>query len=163
MDWDLASRIVISLGLPFSIFVFLYERRKEREADAVEVNEALSAAYTDFLKLVIQNPDLSLSSDRSTPGLNEEQRERMNAIFEILTSIFQRAYLLGFGRNLTGKRGKRWRAWEAYMRQWCRRDDYRARLAALLPIEDPDFARFIRRIAAEEEARAEQPPGPTGT
>ncbi|MBV0891840.1 hypothetical protein KTN05_08255 [Paracoccus sp. Z118] len=150
MDWDLTSRIVISLGLPFSIFVFLYERRKERDADAAEVNELLSAAYTDFLKLVIQNPDLSLSSDRSTAGLNDEQRERMNAMFEILTSIFQRAYLLGYARNLSGKRRQRWRAWETFIRQWCRRDDYRARLATLLPIEDPDFAAFIRKIAAEE-------------
>ena len=134
MDWDLTSRIVISLGLPFSIFVFLYERRKASEAAAAEVNELLSVAYTDFLKLVIQNPDLSLSSDRSTVGLNDEQRERMNAMFEILTSIFQRAYLLGYADNLSGKRLKRWRAWESFIRQWCRRDDYRARLVTLLPI-----------------------------
>lgn len=153
MDWDLTSSIVLSLGLPFSIFVFVYERRKEREADAAEVNELLSSAYTDFLKLVVENPDLRLASDRSTPDLSDEQRERMDAIFEILTSVFQRAYLLVYAENLTGKRLTRWRTWEVFIRQWCRRDDYRARLLSLLPIEDPDFAAFIRRVAAEEEER----------
>lgn len=36
------------------------------------------------------------------------------------------------------------------MREWCKRADFRAALPELMNGEDPDFARTIQRIAAEE-------------
>jgi hypothetical protein len=39
------------------------------------------------------------------------------------------------------------------MREWCRRDDFLALLPQLLQGEDPDFAAYIRRLAAEEGGR----------
>ena len=150
--WELLSAIVTALGLPFAIFVYVADRRKAREVEEEEVNELLAAAYTDFLKLVIDNPDLKLRSPDSTRGLTPEQQDRMRAMFEILTSLFERAYLLTYEENLTGKKLRRWLSWEDFMREWVRRDDFRESLPAMLPGEDPDFAAHIRRLAAEEEA-----------
>ena len=36
------------------------------------------------------------------------------------------------------------------MREWCRREDFRMALPALLPGEDEDFRRLIERLAGEE-------------
>lgn len=36
------------------------------------------------------------------------------------------------------------------MREWCRREDFRTALPALLHGEDMDFAAYIGKIAAEE-------------
>jgi hypothetical protein len=36
------------------------------------------------------------------------------------------------------------------MREWCRREDFRALLPRLLQGEDPEFAQFIRDLAARE-------------
>ena len=89
--WELLSAVVTTLGLPFAIFVYVADRRKAREVEEEEVNELLAAAYTDFLKLALDNPDLRLRSPDSTHGLTEEQQDRMRAMFEILTSLFERA------------------------------------------------------------------------
>ena len=43
-----------------------------------------------------------------------------------------------------------WQTWEDYMRYWCRRGDFRSLLANLLEGEDPDFQKYITRIADEE-------------
>lgn len=148
--WELLSYIVTVFGLPLAILSFLHEQRKERENEEEEVYQQLSDAYTDFLKLVIANPDLKLRSQASTPDLNEEQQERTQAMFEILISLFERAYLLAYEENMAPKQLRRWRSWEDYMREWCRREDFRAQLPRLLQGEDPDFASYICRLAEEE-------------
>ncbi len=151
-NWELLSYVVTVFGLPLAIFSFLHEQRKERENEDEEVYQQLSDTYTDFLKLVIANPDLKLRSQLSTPDLNEEQTERMQVMFEILISLFERAYLLVYDDKMSQKQLRRWRSWEDYMREWCRREDFSSQLPRLLHGEDPDFSEYIRQLAAEEDA-----------
>lgn len=152
--WELLSYIVTVFGLPLAILSFLHEQRKERENEEEEVYQQLSEAYTDFLKLVIANPDLKLRSQTSAPDLSEEQRERQHVMFEILISLFERAYLLVYEEDMTGKQLRRWMSWEDYMREWCRRDDFRQLLPRLLQGEDADFAAYIRQLAQQESSLA---------
>lgn len=144
---ELASYVVTIIGLPLAIAVFLYEQRKERENEDEEAYQLLSDAYTDFLKLVLANPDLHLRTQTHTPDLNEEQQERMMVLFEILIALFERAYLLAYEENMTDRKRRRWLSWEDYMREWCARADFRDALPTLLQGEDADFAAHIRRIA----------------
>lgn len=148
--WEMLSYVVTVFGLPLAIFSFLHEQRKERENEDEEVYQQLSDTYTDFLKLVIANPDLKLRSQISTPNLNEEQTERMQVMFEILISLFERAYLLVYEEKMSQKQLRRWRSWEDYMREWCRREDFRSQLPRLLQGEDHDFAEYIVKLAGEE-------------
>ncbi len=60
--WELLSYVVTVFGLPLAILTFLYQQRKERENEEEAVYQLLSDAYTDFLKLVMENPDLKLRS-----------------------------------------------------------------------------------------------------
>jgi hypothetical protein len=148
--WELLSYVVTVFGLPLAILAFLLEQRKERENEEEEVYQLLSDAYIDFLKLVIANPDLQLRSQVSTPDLNDEQLERTQVMYEILISLFERAYLLAFEDTMSRKQLRRWRSWEDFMREWCRRVDFREMLPRLLQGEDPDFAAYIMRLAEEE-------------
>ena len=148
--WELLSDIVTVIGLPMAIGVFLFEQRKERDNEDEEVYQLLSDAYNDFLKLVLANPDLKLRSQAATPDLSEEQHERMQVIFEMLISLFERAYLTAFDDRMTVKQQRRWHSWDDFMREWVRRDDFRAQLPRLLQGEDADFAVYIRRLADEE-------------
>ncbi|HEY9278248.1 MAG TPA: hypothetical protein VIO87_08600 [Methylotenera sp.] len=149
-NWEMLSYVVTVFGLPLAIYSFLHEQRKERENEDEEVYQQLSDTYTDFLKLVIENPDLKLRSQLSTPNLNEEQNERMQVMFEILISLFERAYLLVYEEKMSQKQLRRWRSWEDYMREWCRREDFRSQLPRLLQGEDHDFAEYILKLADEE-------------
>jgi hypothetical protein len=142
--------VVTVVGLPFAIGVFLFEQRKERENEEEATWQQLSDAYIDFLEVVLTNPDLKLRSQASTPDLSDEQRERMWVIFDMLISLFERAYLLAYEPNMGEKQARRWHSWEDYMREWCRRDDFRERLPDLLRGEDQDFAHYIQRLAQEE-------------
>ncbi|WP_137885088.1 hypothetical protein [Pseudomonas sp. 2FE] len=148
--WELLSYIMTVVALPFAIGVFLFEQRKERENEEEATWQQISDAYINFLEVVLANPDLKLRSQPATPDLTDEQRERMLVIFDMLISLFERAYLLVFDAEMDEKKRRRWHSWEDYMREWSRREDFRGRLPELLRGEDPDFAVYIQRLAAEE-------------
>lgn len=148
--WETASFVVTVFGLPFAIFLFLYEQRKERDAEDEEAYQLLQDAYNDFLKIVLDNPDLQLRSTTMQPDMTAEQRERMLIIFEMLVALFERAYIVSYEPDLKGVALRRWNSWDDYMREWCRREDFFFLLPQLLRGEDPDFAAYIRRIADEE-------------
>lgn len=148
--WQLLANVVTVFGLPLAIYTFVLEQRKERENEDEEVYQLLSDAYIDFLKLVLEHPDLKLRTQSATLDLNEEQCERMQVLFEILISLFERAYLTAYSPTMSPQQKRRWHSWDDFMREWCRREDFRAALPQLLHGEDIDFAAYIRKIADEE-------------
>jgi hypothetical protein len=145
--WELLSYVVTVIGLPLAIGVFLYEQRRERENEEEEVYQLLSDNYQDFLKVALDNPDLRLFSADASDSLSDEQRERQFIIFNMLISLFERAYLLLYEDDMTPKQARRWHSWEDYMLEWCRRPDFRASLPRLLHGEDPSFVRYVERLA----------------
>ncbi len=146
--WELLSYIVTVIGLPFAIAVFLLEQRKSREAEDEALQARLNAAYTDFLKLVLDNADLQmLGRGTASRQLTPEQEERRFALFGILIALFEQAYLMVYEEGMSRKRQRLWQVWADYMQEWCRREDFRAALPELLRGEDPDFANYLRRLA----------------
>ena len=148
-SWELASYVVTVVGLPLAIAVFLFEQRMERENEDEEAYQLLSDAYTDFLKLMLENPDLHLRTRNHIANLNADQRERMMVLYEILIALFERAYLLAYEEGMSDKKRRRCLSWEDYMREWCERADFRDALPELLQGEDPDFAAHIRQLSEE--------------
>jgi hypothetical protein len=151
--WELLSYIVTTIGLPVAILVFLYEQKKERDNEEEEVYQLLSDNYQDFLKIALDHPDLKLFSLERTRELSSEQREQILIIFNMLISLFERAYLVLYEPNMSGLRLRRWLSWEDYMREWCKREDFRVLLPTLLEGEDPGFCDYIRGLAAQATAR----------
>ena len=149
--WEQLSYIVTVFGLPLAMFVFIYEQRQERLNEEDEVYQLLSDNYQDFLKVVLANPDLRLSSPPRTEHLTEEQTERMTVIFGMLVSLFERAYLLLYDPPMSADRMRRWGSWEDYMLEWCQREDFTERRPELLKGEDSDFAAYIRKLVLQAE------------
>jgi hypothetical protein len=158
--WETASFVVTVVALPFAIFLFLFEQRKERDAEDEEAYQLLQDAYNDFLKIVLANPDLQLRSATSRIELDQEQRERRLIIFEMLVSLFERAHIVAHHADMDGIALRRWNSWEDYMREWCRREDFQQLLPQLLSGEDEDFAVYIRKIAQEEGTHVADSPSP---
>jgi hypothetical protein len=152
LEWfEFLSYLVTIVGLPFAILVFIHDKRRERQNDEEETFDRLSEQYTNFLKLVLENADLQLLRRRGTdPELTPEQKERKFALFGILVSIFERAYMLVYEENMSRQTCRLWCSWEDYMREWCQRPDFRESLSTLLRGEDADFAQYILKIAREE-------------
>lgn len=154
-EWaEFLSYVVTIFGLPMAIAVFIYEQRRERQNEEEELYQRLSDEYTSFLKLVLEHPDLHLlRAGGSAEPLTEEQKERKLAVFNILVSLFERAYILVYEDKMDRQTQRLWLSWEDFMRDWCRRDDFRSALPDLLQGEDEDFRAHIQRIAAEEAQR----------
>ena len=150
--WEVASYVVTVIGLPLAIGVFLYEQRRERANEEAEAYLLLSNAYNEFLKVVLENPDLHLYTNAPTPDLTTEQTERMMVLLDMLMSLFERAYLTAWSSRMTAAQQRRWNSWEDFMREWIRRDDFFAAMPKLLAGEDPDFAAHLRALAAAERA-----------
>jgi hypothetical protein len=150
LEWlEAASYLVTIVGLPLAIGVFILDRRRDRQTDEEEIFLRLSDEYADFMRLVIANADLHLLSPAVKGALSEDQQERKHALFAILVSLFERAYVLVYEEHMSRQQQRLWQSWADYMQEWCTREDFRAALPALLHGEDPDFVATIQRIAAE--------------
>jgi hypothetical protein len=152
---ELLSYVVTVVGLPLAILTFMWEQRKERRNEEEEIFQRLSDEYREFLKLVLDNADLHLlRREGARAELTEEQKERRLAIFGILVSLFERAYLLVYEDDMDKQTRRMWQSWEDYMREWIRRTDFRGALPSLLEGEDEEFTHYLRRLMEEEQKAA---------
>lgn len=148
LEWlEALSYLVTIVGLPLAIGVFIYDRRRERQSDEEEIFLRLADEYADFMRLVIDNADLHLLSPAAKGELGEDQLERKHALFAILVSLFERAYVLVYEDDMSRQQARLWQSWEDYMTEWCQREDFRNALPPLLVGEDPGFVAMIGRIA----------------
>ena len=150
--WAVAASVVNVVLLPFLVVVFVIEQRKARENEEEEAYQHLSDAYNQFLQVVLANADLQLRTQTALPDPSPEQRERMWVIFDMLVALFERAYLVAYRPGMRESEQRRWNSWDDYMREWCRREDFRTALPKLLAGEDPRFRAYIGGIAAAERA-----------
>ena len=154
-EWlELASYSVTVIGLPFAVWVFYLQQRKERENEEEEAYQLLADAYTEFLKVVLNNSDLHLRTSSALPNPTPEQEERMLVIFDMLMSLFERAFLVAYQDDMSPADQRRWNSWDDYMREWCRREDFTNALPALLSGEDPEFRAYLEKVAAAEKLNA---------
>jgi hypothetical protein len=152
---ELLSYLVTIVGLPLAILTYVLEQRRERRNEEEEIFQRLSDEYREFLKLVLDNSDLQLLRREGSRGeFTEDQKERRLAIFGILISLFERAYLLVYEEDMTKHTRRLWQSWEDYMREWVRRMDFRDALPILLDGEDEEFTDYMRRLAESERQRA---------
>jgi hypothetical protein len=152
---EMLSYLVTVVGLPLAILTFVWEQRKERRNEEEEIFQRLSDEYREFLKLVLDNADLHLlRREGARAELTEEQKERRLAIFGILISLFERAYLLVYEDDMDKQTRRMWQSWEDYMREWARRADFRDALPSLLEGEDEEFTHYLRRLMEEEQRAA---------
>lgn len=150
--WEGASYVVTVIGLPLAIIVFLMEQRRERRNEDEEIFQYLSEEYAEFQKLVLEHADVRLTFDHDSAqdDLTEEQAARKRILYDILISLFERAYILVYDDTMDKRTARLWASWEDYMRHWCRRHDFRIELDRLLDGEDPDFGHYMRNLAREE-------------
>ncbi len=147
--WEVASYVVTVVGLPFAIAVFIWEQRRERQNEDEELYQRLSEEYAEFSKLLLDNADLGLMTQLGKQGpLTPEQIERRSILFDILLSLFERAYILVYEDDMSEQTKRLWKSWDDYIRFWCAREDFRQSLPSLLLGEDPEFVSYIEQIAA---------------
>jgi hypothetical protein len=145
---------VTILGLPLAIAIFAQEQRKQRQNEKSSLHRFLSEEYDRFLSVLLEHADLLLLQSRSELHLTKEQEERKFILLNILVSLFEKAYIILHSQDMSRDTQRLWLSWEDYMREWCRREDFRKLLPRLLEGEDHEFSEHIQRIANDEEQAA---------
>lgn len=149
--WGLAANVILVLSAPYAIALYMYEQYKEREAIDEETYQNLSEEYAKFAHLLIENADLRLRTDPVPDHeLTPDQKERKKIIFEMLISLFEQAFILVYEEKMDKRAKRLWTTWEDYILFWCYRPDFRAVLPELLPGEDEEFVRYLKKIAKLE-------------
>ncbi|MFM8626393.1 MAG: hypothetical protein ACKOCC_05515 [Actinomycetota bacterium] len=131
---DILSGLVTSLSLPFAIYTYL--KRKRIDADSAQkladddAYEQLFDDYNDFLKLVIQHPQVNLAdeplTDNELQSTEKDDFLRIKALslFNIFLSIAERAFLLYRNASDTA-RVEQWEGWQTYIVEVLSRPDIR--------------------------------------
>lgn len=148
--WEIASYVVTVIGLPVAIVFYVLDRLKQRGQEEEETYIQLSDEYVDFLKLALEHSDLHLLAPTATPALDPNQLARKSVLLGILISLFERAYILTYRPGMKGADLRRWHSWEDWMREWCRREDFREAMKTHLPGEDEQFISYLQTLADEE-------------
>ena len=147
---ELINYLVAIVTLPLLIIFFIYEQRRARHNEEQAIYQSLLDQYTNFMIKVMENTDLKLLRDSpEIQALDEEQQDRRYALFDILITLFWRAFTLIVYKNIPEQK-KHWETWEALIRQWCRRKDFHAALPDLLVGTDDKFKNYMFKIAAQE-------------
>lgn len=149
-NWEFASYVVTVVALPWAIMLFWWEQRRERQNEEEEIYQKLSDEYADFQTLLLNNADLRLNTG-SIPDaeLTAEQVERKSIIFDLLMSLFERAYILVHEDDMSPQQQRLWASWADYIDVWCRRPDFRLAAIELLNGEDPGFEAYMRKALAK--------------
>ncbi|MCC2678227.1 MAG: hypothetical protein K0R29_803 [Pseudobdellovibrio sp.] len=147
--WELASYLVTVVAFPFAIVVFVWEKRREYQQEEEEIYQKLSDEYSELQQLLLQNADLFLYSkaEIDETAMTPEQIERRLIIFDLIISLFERAYILVYENDMNGQQKRLWASWHDYMKNWCRRKDFKAALPELLQGEDEDFKKYLCNLA----------------
>lgn len=146
------SYLVTILGFPAAIFVIVREERLRRANEEHELHRSLSKEYDDFLRMVMDNADLLLMSQQQLPEpISREQNERIEIIYRMLLSLFEKAFIILHTDDMDAKAQRRWTSWEDDIIEWCHRDHFRRLLPKLIDGEDPQFQAYILKLSRESE------------
>jgi hypothetical protein len=144
------SYVATIIGIPVAIFVFLYEKRKDRLAQEVDSYLRANEKYVQYLSLCLEHPGLEcfdllpLEPQVKATGLDIKKL----TLFTILISVLETGYLL-YRRHKGTIRQSQWPGWRAYMEMWASRSDFRRAWPTLGPQFDSDFYALMNQLIRE--------------
>ncbi|MCZ6690347.1 MAG: hypothetical protein O7H41_12145 [Planctomycetota bacterium] len=170
MDMERAARktqIAASLatisGIILACTVYFTERAKEKHERTLETFTTVNRAYADYLKIVLDHPELNLHSSTATPAsdLNSVQQRRRSIVLDSWVSMAELAFFL-YSEHSTDLAKRQWVGWDAYIGRWCKRSDFRDEYATVVQDYDNKFMSYLQskfdQAGEELEKRDENPP-----
>lgn len=136
------SNISLILGIPLSLLTFMHQERKERQNEQEEIYDKLMEHYAEIQNKLFTHPELD---QHDTPLTDPEASRRQRILYEMLISLFERAYILLASETEPAYR-RMWNSWLDYIDIWSNRPNFHAALPVMMRGEDPDFTKFMARI-----------------
>ena len=136
---ELLSYIATVIGIPLAIMTFISQERKERQSEQEEIYDKLMDHYAEIQEKLFEYPELD---QHNTPLTDPEAARRQRILYEMLVSLFERAFILLHGETDPAYK-RMWNSWLDYIESWSMRPNFRAVLPDMMQGEDPDFTDFM--------------------
>jgi hypothetical protein len=123
---ELMSLVSIAVTLPIGVVEFYIDRREERRARIEDNYNQLDQRYIEFEHLCLANIALDCADEpmNPPPTLSSEDRMKQRLLYNILLSIFERAYLRYQLEELDDLRSQ-WTGWDEYATGFLIRPSFR--------------------------------------
>jgi hypothetical protein len=143
----IGANLIVILGVPVALVTYMRTVRKEAVDREYRTYDSLDERYLHFLEMCLERPYLDVFDvqDASPTQLSATQKKEEEVMFTLLFSIFERAYILYADQ---GKRFRRqqWTGWDAYIRDYCARQNFRRAWANSDGTWDTGFQTYMERV-----------------
>lgn len=139
---ELLSYMATVVGIPMGLSIFLYQERKERQSEQEEIYDKLMEHYAQVQTKLFEHPELD---QHDKPLVNGEDIRRQRIIYDMLVSLFERAFILLYGETDPVYR-RMWNSWNDYITHWSKQENFRLVLPELMLGEDPAFVAFMANV-----------------
>ncbi len=144
LNWfEFLSYLATIIGVPVAIWAFMREEEKERQNEQEEIYDKLMDHYDDILARLFEHPDID---QHEAPLDNAELKRQQKILYEMLVTLFERAFILLYGERDTAYK-RMWNSWEDYMRHWVAKANFREALPELMLGEDAEFVSYMSRLS----------------
>ena len=147
-DWlDVASAVVVAIGVPIGLIRYFFAVRKEQHDREYGTYNALDEKYLSYQKMCMENPALDIFDvpDAAPAALTPAQAKQEVVAFTMLFSIFERAFLMFQDQSTEIKRNQ-WAGWESYIQSFCARANFRAAWVASGATFDARFQAYMQQL-----------------
>lgn len=138
---ELLSYVATVVGIPLAIWTFIIQERKERQSEQEEIYDQLMDHYDDIREKLFEHPELD-QHDAPLPDPESQRRQRI--LYEMLISLFERAFILLQGETSPAYQ-RMWNSWIDYIQYWSNLPNFRAALPDMVRGEDQHFVAFLAK------------------
>jgi hypothetical protein len=140
MDWmALFANASLIIGIPITLITFIHQERKERQNEQEEIYDKLMEHYANIQEKLFEYPEID---QHDQPLYDPEADRRQKILYEMLVSLFERAFILLEYETDPAYR-RMWNSWLDYIDIWSSRPNFRAALPKMMRGEDPHFTKFM--------------------
>lgn len=147
-DWvELASAIVVLLGVPIGLYQYYRAKKKEQLDREYGTYNALDERFLEFQASCLENPQLDVFDlpDAAPQQLSPVQQKQEIILFTMLFAIFERAYLMYYDQA-TEIKERQWSGWQEYIQTFCQRPNFQRAWQVSGATFDRRFEEFMREL-----------------
>lgn len=146
--WSQVAQVVLALvavlSVPPAIYVYVHERRKDRQERTFRAYDAMGDQWTQFLWRCLDHQSLGLVALGISEDTGHDPEDLY--LYSLLIQLLNRAYVT-YRNEPESIRDDRYRGWDAYMDALARQDGFRRAWRLLGNGYDTQFAEdFDRRL-----------------
>ncbi len=143
LEWfELFSYIATVVGIPMALTIFVYQEHKERITEQSEIYDDLMSHYAQIQNKLFEFPELD-QHDKPLQNLENVRRQRI--LYEMIVSLFERAFIMLYGEKDAEYR-RMWNSWSDYVNYWTSQLNFRQALPELMKGEDPAFVSYMKDV-----------------